>query len=219
MTRLTKILIASTALLILPTSLAFADGSNSGPAQSNILNGQLDFHVSTSTLNTNVTGAAGNVAAVSAAGGNAVDITTMSNTNVDNNQYVTSVDIGSSMNANVHDIDGTVSLTGQAVCNSASVSMDPTSTNVSSKQECDAIDPSSSVTANVGNIGNDVSIASAAVGNSFEEDTNAKYGNVATQQLNQSNMNSTVNANVSNIAGNVTLQSTAIGNTAQIVHY
>ncbi len=166
-----------------------------------------------------MTGAAGNVAATSAAGGNAVDITTMSNTNVDNNQFVTSVDISSNMNANVHDVNGEVGLTSQAVCNSASISMDPTSTNVASKQECDAVDPSSSVTANVANIGNDVSISSTAVGNTFEEDTNAKYGNVATQQLNQSNMYSTVNANVANIAGNVTLQSTAIGNTSQIVHY
>jgi hypothetical protein len=220
MTRLTKILIASTALLILPMNLAFADGSNSAPApQSNILNGQLDFHVTNATLDTNVTGAAGNVSAASVAGGNAVDITTMSNTNVDNSQYVTSVDISANQSANVHNVNGEVDLQSQAVCNSASISMDPTSTNVASKQECDAVDPSASVTANVANIGNDVSISSTAVGNTFEEDTNAKYGNVATQQLNQSNMYSTVNANVANVAGNVSLTSTAIGNTAQIVHY
>jgi hypothetical protein len=218
MTRLTRILIASTALLILPT-MAYAGDSTSPPSQSNILNGQIDLHVANSTLDTNVNGAVGNVAAVSAAGGNALDITTMNNTNVDNNQYVTSVDISSNIAANVQNVGGEVGLQSQAVCNSASISMDPTSTNVASKQECDAVDPSSSVTANINNIGNDVQISSAAVGNTFEEDTNAKYGNVATQQLNQSNMYSTVNASVSNIAGNVTLQSTAIGNTSQIVHY
>jgi hypothetical protein len=200
--------------------MAFAGSSTSAPpSQSNILNGQIDLHVANSTLDTNVNGAVGNVTGVSASGGNAVDITTMNNTNVDNNQYVTSVDISSNVNANVQNVGGEVGLQSQAVCNSASVSMDPTSTNVASKQECDAIDPSSSVTANVNNIGNDVQLSSAAVGNSFEEDTNAKYGNVASQQLNQSNMYSTVNANVTNIAGNVTMQSTAIGNTSQIVHY
>lgn len=200
--------------------MAFAgDSTNSGAPQSNILNGQIDLHVANSTLDANVNGAVGNVSAVAATGGNAVDITTMQNTNVQNNQYVTSVDISSNINANVQNVGGEVGLQSQAVCNSASISMDPTSTNVASKQECDAVDPSASVTANVANIGNDVSISSAAVGNSFEEDTNAKYGNVATQQLNQSNMYSTVNADVQNIAGNVALQSTAIGNTAQIVHY
>jgi hypothetical protein len=199
--------------------MACAGDSTSPPSQSNILNGQIDLHVANSTLDTNVNGAVGNVSAVSASGGNALDVTTMNNTNVDNNQYVTSVDISANMNANVQNVGGEVALQSQAVCNSASISMDPTSTNVSSKQECDAVDPSASVTANVANIGNDVQISSAAIGNSFEEDTNAKYGNVATQQINESNVYSTVNANVGNIAGNVTLQSTAIGNTAQIVHY
>ena len=200
--------------------MAFAgDSTSAPPSQSNILNGQIDLHVANSTLDTSVNGAVGNVTGVSASGGNALDVTTMNNTNVDNNQYVTSVDISSNISANVQNVGGQVGLQSQAVCNSASISMDPTSTNVASKQECDAIDPSSSVTANISNIGNDVQLSSAAVGNSFEEDTNAKYGNVATQQLNQSNMYSTVNANVANIAGNVTLQSTAIGNTSQIVHY
>ena len=179
----------------------------------------MDFHVQQSTLNVNVTDAAGNVSGQSVAGGNAVDITTMSNTEVTNNQYVSSVNVGADMNANVHNVNGTVGLSSQAVCNSASVSMDPTSTNVYSNQECNAVDPSATLNANVGNIGNDVSLASTAVGNTFEEDTNAKYGAVQNYQINNSNVYSTANTNVANVAGNVSVTAAAIGNTAQIVHY
>lgn len=218
MTRLMKILIASTALAILPMSLAYADGSTD-PANSDILNGQVDFHIAQSTLNVNVDNAAGNVSGQSVTGGNAVDIVTMSDTEVTNNQYVTSVNIDSDMNANVHNTGGTVSLTSQAVCNSASVSMDPTSTNVYSNQECEANDPSATLNANVGNINNDVSLASTGEGNDFEEDTNAKYGAVQNYQVNESSVYSTENANVANVNGNVTVSSAAIGNNAQIVHY
>lgn len=219
MNRLTKILIASTALAILPMSLAYAGESTDAPSSSDILNGQVDFHIAQSTLNVNVDNAAGNLTAQSVTGGNAVDITTMSNTEVTNNQYVSSVNIDSDMNANAHNINGTVSLTSQAVCNTASVSMDPTSTNVYSNQECQANDPSATLNANVGNINNDVSLASTAMGNSFEEDTNAKYGAVQNYQVNESSVYSTENSNVANVNGNVSISSAAIGNNAQIVHY
>ena len=199
-------------------SLAYADGSTS-PSSSDILNGQVDFHIAQSNLNVDTTNVAGNVSQQSVAGGNAVDIVTMSNTDVTNNQYVSSVNIGSAMNANVTNTGGTVSLQSQAICNSASVSMDPTSTNVYSNQECDAKDPTATLNANVLNAGNDVSLASAAVGNSFEEDTNALHGAVQNYQINESSVNSAVNGTVTNVNGNVTATSTAIGNTAQIIHY
>ena len=199
-------------------SLAYADGSTS-PASSDILNGQVDFHVAQSNLNVDTTNVAGNVSQQSVAGGNAVEIVTMSNTEVTNNQYVSSVDVGSAMNANISNTGGTVSLSSQAICNSASVSMDPTSTNVYSNQECDAKDPSATLNASVVNAGNDVSLASAAVGNSFEEDTNALHGAVQNYQINESSVNSDVNGAVTNVNGNVTTTSTAIGNTAQIIHY
>ncbi|HTQ13776.1 MAG TPA: hypothetical protein VMH86_07865 [Rhizomicrobium sp.] len=215
MTRLARTLIATTALTILPLSLAYAGGSS----ESNILNGQVDFHTAQSTLNVDTSNVAGNVAQQSVAGGNAVDITTMNNTEVTNNQYVSSVDVSSHMNANVTNTGGTVSLSSQAVCNSAGVSMDPTSTNVYSNQECNAVDPSSTLNASVYNAGNDVSLASAAIGNSFEEDTNAKHGAVQNYQINNSNVSSAVNGSVVNVNGNVTATSAAIGNTAQIVHY
>lgn len=214
MRHLAKILIASTALLTLPLSLAYA-----GDSTSQILNGQVDFHVDHSNLNLNVNDAAGNTVGASVAGGNAVDITTMNNTTVTNNQYVSSVSISSDLNANVTNTGGTVDLSSQAVCNSAGVSTDPAYTNVYSNQECNAKDPSAQLNANVANIGNDVSLASTAVGNSFEEDTNAQSSAIQNYQLNNSNVYATTNANVTNVAGNVSASATAIGNTAQIIHY
>lgn len=223
MNRLARTLIASTALAILPLSLACAAGSTdpavTGEGTSNILNGQVDFHIAQSNLNLNTTNAAGNVTGSAVSGGNAIDITTMNNTSVTNSQYVSSVSIGSALNANVQNSGGAVSLTSQAVCNSAGVSMDPTSTQVYSNQECNANDPSASLNATVTNAGNDVSLASAAIGNSFEEDTNAKHGAVQTYQINNSNVFANTNAEVQNVNGNVNASAAAIGNTAQIVHY
>ncbi len=179
----------------------------------------MDFHVAHANVDTHHPHATGNVAGQAVAGGNAVDITTMNNTEVTNNQYVTSVDISSNLNAKVHNTGGTVSLTSQAVCNTACVSMDPTSTNVYSNQECQANDPSASLNANVANIGNDVSLAATAMGNNFEEDTNAKYGAVQNYQINESSVYANANTNVTNVTGNVSVSAAAIGNNAQIVHY
>ncbi len=50
MTRLARILTTATALTILPLSLACAAGSTSGGSQ--ILNGQVNFNATVSTLNT-----------------------------------------------------------------------------------------------------------------------------------------------------------------------
>jgi hypothetical protein len=184
-----------------------------------VLNGQVDLNNSNTKLNLDVLNTSGSVSGASVAGGNAVDITTMSNTDVTNNQYVSGVSISADVNAGVKNVSGAVDLSAQAVCNSASVSMDPTSTNVYSNQECDAKDPSAALNANVSNIGGDVSLASTAVGNSMEEDTNAKYGAVQNYQINNSAINSTNNATLNNINGNVSASATAIANTAQIVHY
>ena len=100
MTRLTKILITGTALTILPLSLAFADGSTNGTG-SDVLNGQIDFQVTSSNLNTQVSNVAGNVATTSAAVGNNLEVVTMDNTNVTNDQYVSGVSISADQNANV----------------------------------------------------------------------------------------------------------------------
>jgi len=198
--------------------LACADSSNDGGV-SNILNGQVNLNNQTATLNLDTDTVQGNVSGAAVAGGNAIDITTMNNTNVINNQYTSTQNIDSDVYANVNNVGGTTDLTSQAVCNSASISMDPTSTNVDSTQECKAIDPSATLHANVSNTNNDVSLASMAVSNTMEEDTNAPYGNVNNWQINRAAVNASTTATVTNIGGNVSGSATAIGNTGQIIHY
>ena len=172
-----------------------------------------------SKLNVNVHNVGGDAVGQSVAGGNVVDITTMQDTNVTNEQYDASPYIGSQLNANVNDVSGSVGYTSQALCNGASVSTDPTTTQVYSNQECRASDPSSTLNANISNVGGDVALAGSSVGNTFEEDTNAANAPLETNQINSSAVLSTVNANVSNVGGSVGVTSAAIGNSAQIVHY
>src|SRR5580692_1405154 len=124
MTRLTKILIAGTALLTLPLSQAYADGSTNQTG-SDVLNGQVDLQLSSSQLNTNINNAAGNVNNASTAVGNNAEIVTMDNTTVTNSQYVGNISISADQNASVSNVGGTVTLSSQAVCNSVDVSTDP----------------------------------------------------------------------------------------------
>ena len=219
MTRLMQTLITGTVLMILPLSLAYAQTSTDAQDGSLVLNGQIDLHLSSSNVNTNLTNAAGNVTGTSAAVGNNLEVVTMNNANVTNNQFVTSVSISADQNATVTNVGGTTALQSQAICNAADVSTDPHTTAVYSSQVCDANDPSALLNATVTNAGNDVSLSSQAVGNSFSEDTNAAYMPTQNYQTNASNIASTVNAKVTNVSGNVTVNSTAIGNNAQIVQY
>ena len=218
MMRLAKTLITATAMLTLMTASAFADSSNDGGV-SNILNGQVNLNNQTATLNLDTDSVQGNISGAAVAGGNAIDITTMNNTNVINNQYTSTQNIDSDVYANVKNVGGDVGLSSQAVCNSASVSMDPTSTNVDSTQECKANDPSATMHANVSNTNNDVSLASMAVSNTMEEDTNAPYGNVTNWQINRAAVNASTTTPLTNLGGNVSASATAIGNTGQIIHY
>lgn len=218
MTRLAKTLIATTALMILPLNLAFAADSTS-PTGSQILNGQVNFNVAISKVNVDVQNAGGNAIGQSVAGGNVLDITTMQDTGVNNQQYSSSSMIESDLNANVSDIGGSAQYTSQAVCNSANVSTDPTTTAVYSNQECRAQDPASSLNASIGNVKGDVSLASSALGNTFSEDTNAPNAPVETYQINAAANYSALNATVANVGGSVVTTSAAIGNNAQIVHY
>ena len=155
----------------------------------------------------------------SVAAGNVVDITTMNDTHVTNNQYVSSVDISSDLGARVTNVGGDVAIQGQAVCNSASVSTDPIVTAINSTQVCNAVDPTSMAYVDAANINGSFSLANSAVGNSFEADSNASNMPVSTTQVNTSNVNAKTTANVSNVAGTVSVTSAAIGNNAQIVHY
>lgn len=179
----------------------------------------MNLNASVSTLNTTVQWAKGDVAGQSVAGGNVVDIITMNDTTVANEQFNKSVTIDSTINARAGDIGGSAGYTSQAVCNSADVSTDPTTTAVYSNQECRAIDPSSTINAHLRNIGGDVGLASSAVGNTFSEDTNAINAPVETHQINSSFVHSDVNANIANVGGSIATTSAAIGNNAQIVHF
>lgn len=184
-----------------------------------VLNGQVNFDVEVSKLNVNVQDVGGDAVGQSVAGGNVVDITTMQDTKVYNNQYSTSSYIGSQLNANVNNVSGSVGYTSQSVCNAADVSTDPTTTDVYSNQECRAQDPSSTLNAAVSNVKGDVALSGSSIGNNFAEDTNAPNAPVETYQINNSATYSTVNASVANVHGSTSATSAAIGNNAQIVHY
>ena len=162
---------------------------------------------------------AGDVVVQGSAGGNSVEIVTFDDTHVTNNQDDESTNIGSEVNAEVSNVGGGVSISGQAFCNSTDVSTDPNVTAVNSTQTCHAQDPGSSVNATVHDVGGDVSIASSALGNNFTEDTNALSSPTMLHQTNTSNVFSTANATVNAVGGSVGVTSSAIGNSAQVVHY
>lgn len=196
---------------------AFADSSSDGGSQ--ILNGQIALHTSVSTLQTTVDNVGQDTGIQSVAAGNTLDVTTMNDTHVSNNQYVSSIDISSDLGARVTNVGGSVGIQGQAVCNSAGISTDPTVTAINSTQQCDAVDPTSRAYVDAWNIGGSFSLANSAVGNTFEADSNASNMPVNTLQINHSNVNALTTAHVSNVAGTVSVTSAAVGNSAQIIHY
>jgi len=202
--------------MTLMLSPAFADSSSDG---SQILNGQVSLHTSISTLQTVIDNVGQSVGVQSIAAGNALDVTTMNDTHVNNDQYASTIDISSDLGARVTNVGGDVAIQGQAVCNSASISTDPNITAITSKQQCDAVDPTSRAYVDASNIGGSFSLANSAVGNTFEADSNAQNMPVDTLQINHSNVNAVTTANVSNVAGTVSVTSAAIGNNAQIIHY
>jgi hypothetical protein len=196
---------------------AFA--GNTSDTGSQILNGQVALHTSISTLQTVIDNVGQDVGVQSVAAGNVLDVTTMNDTHVSNDQYTSTVDISSDLGARVTNVGGDVGITGQAVCNSAGISTDPTITAITSKQQCDAVDPTSRAYVDATGVGGSFSLANSALGNSFEADSNASNMPVDTTQINHSNVNAVTTANVSNVAGTVSVTSAAIGNNAQIVHY
>jgi hypothetical protein len=214
-----KTLIAVTALATLSATCAYAGGTNQ-PSGSNIINGQINLQSQFSNLTGNIDTIQGDAVVQSAAGGNMIDITTMNNTRVQNSQIVgPNAAIDTNINTNVSNVWGSVGITGQAICNGANVSTDPTLTQVNSYQKCNASDPASAVNANISNVAGDAVVQSMALGNSFEADSNAPNMPIVTKQFNNSMSASTVHANVSNVGGSTSLTSSAIGNTAQIIHY
>ncbi|MGA7676082.1 MAG: hypothetical protein WCA78_13685 [Rhizomicrobium sp.] len=206
-------------MAILPLTLAFADSSSDPSGGSQILNGQIALHTADSSLHTTIDSVGQDVGVQSLAAGNTLDVTTMNDTHVTNNQYVSSVDISSDLGAAVTNVGGSVSVQGQAVCNSASISTDPHITAINNTQQCDAIDPTSGTYVYANGIGGDLSVSNLAAGNTFEADSNATNMPVSTLQINHANVNAMTTATVSNVAGSISVTSQAVGNSAQVVHY
>jgi hypothetical protein len=199
-------------------SPACADSSNSASG-SQILNGQVQLNSAISTLNTTIDHTGGDVGVQSVAAGNVVDITTMNDTTVESSQYTNAAQVTSTANATIANVAGSVGVVNQAVCNSASVSTDPSLTAVNNYQQCAAQDPTATSNISLANINGSVSIANSAIANNFEADSNAGNMPIINKQINTSTTVSSTTAAVSNVAGTVSVTSSAVGNNAQIVHY
>jgi hypothetical protein len=205
-------------MVTLSTSLAYAGGTSA--SGSNIINGQINLQSQFSNLTGNVDTIQGDAVVQGAAAGNLIDITTMNNTRVQNNQMVgPNAAIDSNVTTNVSNVFGSTSVSNQAICNGAGVSTDPTLSAVNSVQKCTASDPSAAMRTNISNIAGDAVIQNSALGNSLEADSNAPNMPIVSRQMNNSMEASTVHANVSNVGGSTSLTSSAVGNTAQIIHY
>jgi hypothetical protein len=227
-----KILVAASVLALSATSAFAVDDTqygswggqsssqSDGGIGSHILNNQINLQNNWSNLNASVDTVGGDVVAQGSAGGNLIDITTMNNTRVQNNQIVgPASNIGSNINLDANNVWGSVGIQNQVLCNGASVSTDPILTAVNSNQECHATDPYSSIKTNISNLAGNAVIQGSALGNSFEADSNAPNMPIMSRQLNNSGVVSNVNANLYNVGGSVGLSSSAIGNTSQIIHY
>lgn len=197
-----------------------AQQASQAGAGSVILNNQINLQTNWSSLNGSVDTVGGDVVVQGSAGGNLVDVTTMNDTHVVNNQVVgPNATIGSTVSVDVNNAWGNVGITNQAICNGASVSTDPIVTAVKSNQACHATDPYSEINTNISNVAGNAVIQGSAIGNRLESDFNAPNFPVISRQLNTSGVTSNVNANVFNVAGTVGMSSSAVGNTAQILHY
>jgi hypothetical protein len=222
-----QILLSASVLALAATSApaqTYGTWNNPPPpagAGSEILNNQINLQTNWSAMNLRVDTIGGDAVAQGAAAGNLVDITTMNNTRVTNNQIVgPGATIGSTIiGMSVANVWGSVGIQNQALCNGASISTDPILTSVNSNQECHAADPFSRVTGNISNVAGDAIVQSSALGNSFEADSNAVNMPIATRQINTSASVSGIEASAQNIGGSVGFSSSAIGNTSQIIHY
>jgi hypothetical protein len=187
---------------------------------STILNNQVNLQTNWSALNGSVDTVGGDVVIQGNAASNQVDVTTMNDTRVLNNQVVGSnATVGSSVAVDVNNVWGSVGVSNQVICNGASVSTDPILTAVTSNQDCHAKDPYSGINTNISNIGGNAIVQGLALGNKLETDSNAPNFPVISRQLNTSGVVSNANANIFNAAGTVGLSSSAIGNSAQVLHY
>ena len=215
-----KILLSASLLSLSVSPSLAADPGQPGDDGSQFLNTQINLQNNWSNLNVSVSKVGGDVVGQGAAAGNLLDVITMNNTRVTNDQTVgPGATIGSNIHMDVNKVWGSVGIQNQVVCNGASVSSDPTLTFVNSNQECHAGDPYSGINANIRNVAGDAVIQGSALGNSFESDSNAGSFGVTTRQLNNSANISNINSNVYNVGGSVGFSSCAIGNTSRIIQY
>jgi hypothetical protein len=188
-------------------------------SESDIYNNQVNLNTVWNNTNVTVDDVNGDVNGSAAATANAFQAVTFNNTVVNNNQYASGEAVGSDLNAQVTNINGSVNMSNVVACNTADVSTDPAYTVVHSTQECAVGDPSQATNVFAAQVQNDVNVSGAVAANVYTEDTNANYNYVNTNQINHSAVNSTTNVSAYNVGGSVNVSSSAVGNTAQIVHY
>jgi hypothetical protein len=221
MRRIAKTLIAGTALLSLAVPQASAADYNDDQyveyGNAEVLNGQINYGNVWSSIDVVISGVEEDVTAVTQAVGNTVNIYTMSNTWVDNEQ-VQNGTVRAEVNMDASDVGGNVLIGATALCNGAMISTDPDVTAVNSSQTCDNDDPAAAVNANLSDISGGVGIAATAVSNQIQVDSNARNFPIDTYQLSDTNTFATIDANISNV-GQVDLSSSAVGNSATIIHY
>ena len=223
MRRIAKTLIAGTALLSLAALPAFAADSSEGQdyyieyGTAEVLNGQINYGNVWSNIDVVIEGVEEDVTAVTQAVGNTVNIYTMSNTYVDNEQIQNGT-VRAEVIMDASDVGGNVLIGATALCNGAMISTDPDVTAINSRQICDNDDPAATVNANLSNIGGGVGIAATSVSNQIQVDSNAKNFPIDTYQESNTNTFATIDANIVNV-GHVDLNASAVGNSATIIHY
>ncbi|MES2473929.1 MAG: hypothetical protein V4601_13940 [Pseudomonadota bacterium] len=220
---LRKILLASvlmTATAIPAFAQDYGTWNDNGAIGSLVVNDQVNLQTNWSNLSGVVDTVGGDVVAQGAAAGNIVDVITMDNTRVFNNQIVSSqATIGSNVSLDANNVWGSVGVNNTSLCNGASVSTDPVLTSVNSYQECGAKDPYTGTSAFVTNIAGNAVFQNSAISNSFEADSNAPNFPVFNKQINNSSAISNMAVNAFNVGGTVGMQSSAVGNTARVIHY
>ncbi len=220
---LRKILLASvlmTATAIPAFAQEYGTWNDNGAIGSLVVNDQVNLQTNWSNMSGVVDTVGGDVVAQGAAAGNIVDVITMDNTRVFNNQIVSSdATIGSNVALDANNVWGSVGVSNSSLCNGASVSTDPVLTSVNSYQECGAKDPYTGTSAFVTNIAGNAVFQNSAISNSFEADSNAPNFPVFNKQINNSSAISNMAVNAFNVGGTVGMQSSAIGNTARVIHY
>lgn len=220
-----KTLLLATAALssIMLAGAAFADTTTVDIGA--VTNQQTDYHQTISDLTANVDNVGKDVSLTSAAIGNSLSVggsaDGKTNASIDGltNIQSSTGNVAATLNSTVHDVNGNVTATAAALCNSASVTADKSNGSVSNTQSCAGKDPASTMTATMHDIVGEVKATSAAIGNSFSlGTTDATKGTQITGDLNSVQTQTaadtaTASLTINNVQENVTGTTAAIGNT------